>query len=213
MAKISKTASKVVRKSKAGNHTLARVKIDSTPDNVKCAHTEIVDIDSLVPHPMNPNKHSDQQIKKKKKIMKHQGWRHPVTVSRRSGFIVAGHGRIMAAQINGWTEVPIDKQDFETESDEYAHLIADNKIAELSEVDLGLVNDLALKLDDGFDLDLLGIPDFVLDGVTTYDLSSQDSESSEEKKYILEVQLPSDEVMVSIFNKLSKQGYLVKVKN
>ena len=63
--------------------------------------------------------------------MKHQGWRHPITVSKQSGYIVAGHGRLAAAQSLGWAKAPVDMQDFENEADEFAHLIADNKIAEL----------------------------------------------------------------------------------
>lgn len=126
---------------------------------ILCAHTEVVEVDSLVPHPRNPNKHSESQIKLLAKILKHQGWRHPITVSERSGFVVSGHGRIEAARLNGWTEVPIDRQEFATEADEYAHLVADNKVAELADLDLGMVHEDAMKFDD-FDLDLLGIPEF-----------------------------------------------------
>ena len=128
---------------------------------VQCAHTEMVDVDLLVPHPLNPNKHGERQIEMLAKIMNHQGWRHPITVSKRSGFIVAGHGRLMAAKKLGWTQAPVDRQEFDTEADEYAHLIADNKIAELAEHDdLKMFDDLK-KFPD-LDLDLLGIPDFEL---------------------------------------------------
>lgn len=127
---------------------------------VQCSHTELVDIDLLTANPRNPNKHPDSQITLLAKIMKHQGWRSPVVVSNRSGFITKGHGRLMAARLNGWTQVPVDRQDYATEADEYADMVADNKIAELSETDLAMVNEMALELPDDFDLDLLGIPDF-----------------------------------------------------
>jgi len=130
---------------------------------VHCAHTQITDVDLLVPHPRNPNKHTEEQIKLLAKIMKHQGWRHPITVSTRSGFIVAGHGRLMAARLNGWSHAPVDMQQFESEADEYAHMVADNKIAELSDVDLSMVNTDVMDLGPDFDLDLLGIPDFVIE--------------------------------------------------
>jgi DNA modification methylase len=126
---------------------------------IKCAHTELVDTDLLVPNPRNPNKHPDEQIKLLAKIMKHQGWRSPVVVSKRSGFIVKGHGRLMAAKLNGWTQAPVDRQDYATEADEYADMVADNKIAELSETDMAMVNEDALKFPE-LDIDLLGIPDF-----------------------------------------------------
>lgn len=128
---------------------------------VKCTFTEMVDIDLLVPNPRNANKHPDEQIKLLAKIMKHQGWRSPVVVSKRSGFIVKGHGRLMAAKLNGWTSAPVDCQEYATEADEYADMVADNKIAELSETDMAMVNLDAASFPD-LDLDLLGIPDFSL---------------------------------------------------
>lgn len=87
---------------------------------VNCAHTELVDVERLVLNPRNANKHPDKQIELLAKILKFQGWRHPVVVSKRSGFVVAGHGRIAAARLNGWTEVPVDYQDFENEAAEWA---------------------------------------------------------------------------------------------
>ncbi len=126
---------------------------------INCAHSEVIEIEGLVAHPRNPNKHTDEQIKLLAKIMKHQGWRHPITVSNRSGFIIAGHGRIEAAKLLGWTQAPIDRQEFATEADEYAHLIADNKIAELANLDESMVYEDICKFEN-FDLELLGIPGF-----------------------------------------------------
>ncbi len=130
--------------------------------DVKCTFTEIVDLDLLVPHTKNANQHSEQQIKLLAKIMKHQGWRHPIIVSNLSGFIVTGHARLASAKLNGWTQAPVDRQDFKNEADEYAHLISDNKLQELSETDLSMVLKDVLDLGPDFDFDLLGIPDFKL---------------------------------------------------
>jgi len=130
---------------------------------INCSHQEVVDLDLLIPNPKNPNKHSDQQLNLLSKIMKHQGWRHPIIVSKRSGFIVAGHGRLEAAKRNGWDKAPIDRQDFDSEADEYAFLVSDNKIAELAELDLSMVNLDIADLGPDFDLDLLGIPFFTVD--------------------------------------------------
>ncbi len=138
---------------------------------VKCSHTELVDIDLLTPNPRNPNKHPDNQITLLAKIMGYQGWRSPIVVSNRSGFITKGHGRLMAAKANGWTQVPVDRQEYANEADEWADMVADNKIAELSETDLKMVNDMALELPEDFDLELLGIPDF--DAIETEELDPQ----------------------------------------
>ena len=64
---------------------------------VHCSHTELVDVIKLVEHPSNPNQHDDRQINLLARIIKAQGWRNPITVSKRSGYIVAGHGRLAAA--------------------------------------------------------------------------------------------------------------------
>jgi len=109
------------------------VELDGVP--VFCAHTEVADIDSLTPNPHNPNVHPPEQIEMLAKIIKHQGWRNPIVVSNLSGFITKGHGRLEAAKLNGWTQVPIDRQDYANEAAEYADILADNKIAELSHRD------------------------------------------------------------------------------
>jgi DNA modification methylase len=145
---------------------------------IKCAHNEVKDIDLLVPNPRNPNKHPDEQIKLLAKIMNHQGWRSPIVVSKRSGFITKGHGRLMAAKINGWSQAPVDMQDYATEADEYADMVADNKIAELAETDMLMVNADASQYPE-LDLDLLGIPEFQLTPIDTLEPGCDEDEIPE----------------------------------
>ena len=116
---------------------------------VYCAHDAIVDVAKLIPNPKNPNTHPDNQIQLLGRIIRSQGWRQPITVSTRSGFIVKGHGRLAAAQLEGFTEVPVDYQNYATEADEYADLIADNRIAELAEIDRVKLADIFADLDTG----------------------------------------------------------------
>lgn len=115
---------------------------------IHCAYTDLVDIASVIPNPRNPNHHSDKQVALLAKVIKVQGWRAPITVSNRSGFIVRGHGRLMAAQLLGLDTVPIDRQDYESEAAEYADLIADNRIAELSDIDNTLLGELLADTGD-----------------------------------------------------------------
>lgn len=124
---------------------------------VYCAFDEIVDIGALVGNPRNPNRHDDEQIRLLAKIIQHQGWRAPITVSNRSGFIVRGHGRLMAAKVLKVSEVPIDRQDYATEAEEWADLIADNRLAELATPDMPDLKDLLQELDTGaLDMELTG---------------------------------------------------------
>jgi hypothetical protein len=126
---------------------------------IKCNYKELLSIDKVIPNSKNNNKHPEKQLELLSKLIKNHGFRHPLIISNRSGFLVAGHGRLEAAKMLGMEQVPVDFQDFESEAMEYAFLISDNKIAELAEFDEALMID-ELKDLDITDFDLLGIPDF-----------------------------------------------------
>ena len=131
---------------------------------VHCSHAQLVDVTELVANPRNPNKHSDKQVALLAKIIRHQGWRSPITVSNRSGFVVTGHGRLQAAILLGEQLVPVDRQDFASEADEWAHLVADNRIAELADADKSMIAELLKELDSGgLDMDLTGFDMDALD--------------------------------------------------
>ena len=102
---------------------------------IYCAHDSIVEVETLIPNPRNPNRHDDEQIRLLAKIIKYQGWRVPISISLRSGFVVRGHGRIMAAKELGLETVPVDYQYYDSEAAEWSDLIADNRISELSVTD------------------------------------------------------------------------------
>lgn len=146
---------------------------------VYCAFDEVVDIAALIPNPRNPNRHDDEQIRLLAKIIQHQGWRAPITVSNRSGFIVRGHGRLMAAKVLKVSEVPVDRQDYATEAEEWADLIADNRLAELATPDMPDLKDLLQELDTGaLDMELTGYTEQAM-----ADLMSQFHVPDEEKEY------------------------------
>ena len=122
-----------------------------------CEYSKLSPIADIVPNPQNPNTHPDEQIELLAQIIEFQGWRAPIVVSKRSGFVVRGHGRLLAAQKLNLKKVPIDEQPYESEAQEWADLIADNRIAELAEMDRSTLKDLIEKLDTGdINLDLTG---------------------------------------------------------
>jgi DNA modification methylase len=116
---------------------------------VFCAFDRLVEVGAMVENPKNPNKHPAEQIKLLAQIIKAQGWRAPITVSKRSGFIVKGHGRLAAARMYGETEVPVDFQEYASEAEEYADLMADNRLSELAEMDNTMLADLLSEIDTG----------------------------------------------------------------
>lgn len=124
---------------------------------VHCKHTKMEDIVNLVPHPQNPNKHPDKQIALLAKIIKNSGWRSPIVISKKTGFIVSGHGRLEAAKLLNVQTVPIDLQEFASEAEEYAHLVADNRIAELSGLSDDKLTELLAGLSEtDIDMELTG---------------------------------------------------------
>ena len=124
---------------------------------VYCAHDKIVPIGEVKPNPKNPNQHPEEQIELLAKIIKTQGWRAPVTVSTLSGLVVRGHGRLMAAVHLGLDCVPVDFQQYKSMDEELADLLADNKIAELAEIDSKMLADVFRDIDpDAIDIDITG---------------------------------------------------------
>ncbi len=114
-------------------------------------YDELVRIEKLSPHPDNPNEHPEEQLDLLAKIIQRNGWRDRIVVSKRSGLMIKGHGRYQAALRLGVATVPVEYQDYETETDEIKDLVADNKIAELSKVN----DEMAFEV-----IDKLGIEDF-----------------------------------------------------
>lgn len=183
----------------------------SIPSIVRCAHKEMVNVDLLTPNPKNPNRHPDNQIKLLAKIMAYQGWRSPIVVSNLSGFIIKGHGRLMAARLNGWKEAPVDRQDYASEADEYADMVADNKIAELSETDHEMIKDAILDIAD-FDLDLLGITDFSFLNSEPLELLPPNEVSEDDKQHVLEVMFRNPMELRDLYDDLISKGFMAKIK-
>jgi hypothetical protein len=126
---------------------------------IHCVYSHLRHPQELKPNPDNPNRHSAHQISLLASIIQEQGWRAPVTVSNRSGLVVRGHGRLEAALLLGLTQVPVDEQDYETEADELADLVADNRLSELAEMDEGGLKTIMEKIraaDPDFDRELTG---------------------------------------------------------
>jgi hypothetical protein len=113
-------------------------------------------VTQLVPYARNARVHSAQQIGRIVESMKRWGVTMPVLVDD-AGEIIAGHGRVMAAQKLGYTELPVLVARGWSDEGKKAYRIADNRLGELSTWDNEL---LALELSDlhavDFNLGLVG---------------------------------------------------------
>jgi hypothetical protein len=131
-----------------------------------------------VPNPKNKNIHPDKQIKVLAKIIDARGQRSPIVISKRSGFITKGHGRLMAIKMLGWEKAAVDLQDYESEAEEYADMIADNEIARYAEFDKeSFLEDLNIE---DFDPQLYGLINFSI-GETTESQEEPNGKSAMEK--------------------------------
>ena len=147
---------------------------------VYCAHDEVLPLIDIVANPQNPNVHPAEQISLLREIIKKQGWRSPIVISKRSGFVVKGHGRLMAALDGDMEFAPVDYQDYEDDSAEYADMIADNRLAELSNMDKELLAEILEEM-DGMNLDLTGYTEQEI-GDILGELLNEDEEEEEEQK-------------------------------
>jgi DNA modification methylase len=111
---------------------------------------------SLIPYARNARTHSPAQVDKIAASIREFGFLNPIITDGQSG-IVAGHGRVMAAQKLGLDTLPTIDAAHLTEAQRRAYVLADNRMA----LDAGWDNDLLkIELQDldaaGFDLTLTG---------------------------------------------------------
>ncbi|MFN4014741.1 MAG: site-specific DNA-methyltransferase [Reyranella sp.] len=117
---------------------------------------------ALVPFARNARTHSDEQVAQIAASIREWGWTVPVLIDE-AGTIIAGHGRVLAAQRLGFTEIPVMVAAGWSEAKRRAYVIADNKLAlnagwdeELLRLELGELKGL------GVDLELTGFGELEL---------------------------------------------------
>ena len=122
----------------------------------KIAEVQEVSLRLLKPYENNAKIHGKDQIEKLKKSIEEFGFLNPCLIDRDYN-LIAGHGRVMAAQKLGWESVPCVFVEGLTEEQRKAYILADNRLAELATWDDVIVqNELAGLLDVGFDIELTG---------------------------------------------------------
>jgi len=113
-------------------------------------------VSDLIPYARNSRTHSEVQINKIASSIKEFGFLNPVLIDSDNG-IIAGHGRVMAAQKLGLKEVPVLQIGHLSDTQKRAYIIADNRLA----LDAGWDEEmLRVEFDflgnDGFNLELTG---------------------------------------------------------
>lgn len=117
---------------------------------------EYVDIDLVKPSDKNPRTHTKEQVQQIADSMCKFGWVNPILVDENYE-IIAGHGRLMAGKLLGYTKVPIAKLCHLSEKEKLGLLVADNRITENAGWDDEKLQEAMQQLhDENFDLSVLG---------------------------------------------------------
>lgn len=157
----------------------ARAMIGDIP--VFCSYDELLETEKVIGNPRNPNKHPKQQVELLAKIIMATGWRANITISRLSGYVVTGHGRLEAAIKAGCKLVPVEYQNYASEAEEWAALTADNRLAELADMDNTMLADLLAEIDTGeFPLELSGYTEEDLDDLIGAIAGEDDAEPNDQ---------------------------------
>ena len=113
-------------------------------------------LDRLIPHARNARTHSDAQVAQIAASIAEFGFTNPILAGS-DGVIVAGHGRLAAAQKLGLEVVPVVVLDHLSPTQRRALVIADNRIAENAGWDDAMLRvELAALADENFDLAITG---------------------------------------------------------
>jgi DNA modification methylase len=91
---------------------------------------EQIEMGSLIPYARNAKKHDAAQVAKIAGSIREFGFNNPVLIDSENG-IVAGHGRVLAAQKLGLASVPCLRLSHLTDSQRKAYILADNRLAEI----------------------------------------------------------------------------------
>lgn len=147
---------------------------------------EEIDITKLQPYKKNAKKHGKSQIEKIKASILEFGFLTPCLIDKDFN-LIAGHGRLAAAEELGLKKLPCVFIEGLTEDQRRAYILADNRLSELGEWDMDLVSEELEELNEhGFDLELTG---FEFDDITSDDIDFSDLDAQANK---IEEELPEE---------------------
>lgn len=152
-----------------------------TPSSSVGLSVEMRAIASLFPDPKNARQHPPKHVRQLAKSIETFGFNVPILVDDQ-GQVIAGHGRLLAAQQLGWAEVPTITLSHLTPDQARAYAIADNRLTEISDWDDRLLAEQLKALSEvelGFDLHVIG---FELPEIDLRIQSLEPEEPSEESQ-------------------------------
>lgn len=178
--------------------------------NLEVAYIATTDV---IPYANNPRTHSEQQVAQVAASIKEFGFNNPILLDEHNG-IIAGHGRLAAAQKLGMELVPTITLEGLTEAQRKAYVIADNKLTENGGWDYDL---LAVEIERLAELDI----DLTLTGMDKIELAKMFDEPQERivqevdyaESFSVVVECSNESEQEKIFNRLDSEGYKCRVQS
>ena len=99
---------------------------------ISCKFDQLIDPNKIKPHPKNPSEHPSLQLTGLEITLKENEIRHPLIISKNSGYLVAGHARLAVMKNLGMEKVPVVYQDFDNEQKEFQFMVSDNESQRMS---------------------------------------------------------------------------------
>lgn len=165
----------------------------------------------LTPYARNSRQHSQAQIAQIAASIKEWGWTQPI-ICDEDGGILAGHGRLMAAQHLGLEEVPCVVATGWSEAKRRAYVIADNRLAETATWDQAMLATELQDLNDlDFDLSLVGFDGDELAKLLDGDTEEENNPASPytedvSRQYAVEIRVENEEEQIMLIEKLTSEG-------
>jgi len=175
---------------------------------------EYVATDDLIPYFNNSRTHSESQVKQIAASIREFGFTNPILIDEEET-IIAGHGRVMAAEVLSMSTVPCIRLSGLSEAQRKAYVIADNKLALNAGWDIDALSIEINQLADlDFDLDILGFDiqelASILDGEKE---GTEPSEESYSEIFNIVIECKDEEEQEKIFNRLDTEGYKCRVQS
>lgn len=146
-----------------------------TSDNL-----QLIDIDKLIPYINNARTHSKEQIKQIQASLREFGFINPILIDDDYN-IIAGHGRVLAAEAEGIKKIPCILVKHLSEAQKKAYVIADNKLALNAGWDMDLLKIEIQELEElDFDIKLTGFMAEEFDGCEPINLDDNLGDDKEE---------------------------------
>lgn len=172
----------------------------------KIAEVQKVSLSKLVPYERNAKIHGPEQVEKLKASIEEFGFLSPCLIDRDFN-IIAGHGRVMAARELGMEAVPCVFVDGLTDEQRRAYILADNRLTELGEWDMDMVNVELSDLDEmGFDVSLTGF-----DFENEYEEPTERESIGFNDTLSVVVSCDTEDDAEVIYNELTERGFKCRI--